>query len=82
MNTIFGHIFETSFGNVSANYFQGHIYIHNATINENVYSILNILPDGDYFFDAFLYTNINRSECILAETKSYVEIKPKGIERF
>lgn len=61
---------------------QGHLYIHNVTLDENTYEIVEFLPSGDYMLRAFYYAKLNGKEHLLFETETHCEIKSTGLFHF
>lgn len=62
--------------------FQGHLYVHDLIMDENTYSLVDILPDGDFQYKTLVYTKYQKKEHLLVEVIMGVHIKPKGIHRW
>lgn len=63
--------------------FQGHLYVHDLIMDENTYTIADLLPDGEFQSKTLVYTKYEGKEHLLVEVTMGVHIKPKGIfERF
>lgn len=62
--------------------FQGKLYLHNLTVDENTYAMMDMLPDGEFIYNTLVYSKINDTDHLLLETKTHCEIKAKGLFRF
>lgn len=56
--------------------------MHGLVADENSYSAIDILPEGDYEYKTLVYTKRENKEHLLAEVRTGVLVKPKGTYQF
>lgn len=64
------------------NHFKGHLYVHDMVADENTYSVIELLPEGDFQYKTLVYTKHKNKEHLLVEVRTGVTIKAKGVHRF
>lgn len=58
------------------------MYVHDLVADENSYSMIDILPEGEYEYKSLVYTKRDKKEHLLIEVKTGVAIKSKGVHQF
>lgn len=59
--------------------FQGNIYLHDLIVDENTYSVINFVPDGDYIYRTRISTQHDHKEHMLIEVKQHIQFRATGI---
>lgn len=59
--------------------FQGHFYLRDFIVDEHSYSTVGFLPDGNFMYDAKVFTQYENKSHLLIQVLTHVELKPIGI---
>lgn len=59
--------------------FQGWLYLHDLIVDENSYSVVSFIPEGDYIYRTRLVTQYDKKEHLLIEVRNFIQFKSIGI---